>query len=91
VDLYGLTRDKLAVTEVWLTSEAAVSRLEFVYNQTLRLLRGRANKYGSAIDTVAVDTLASPEQKLQMNLKAQLCDLVKPLCFAMEEHIRHMA
>jgi hypothetical protein len=91
VALYGLVRARVAVTEVWLTGEAAVSRLEFIYNQTLRILQERANKYGSAVDTVPVDSLATPEQRVQLQLKNQLAQLVKPLCFSMEEHIRHMA
>lgn len=91
VAFYGLVRARVAVTEVWLTGEAAVNRLEFIYNQTLRTLQERTNKYGSAVDTMPVDGLATAEQKVQLQLKNQLTQLVKPLCFSMEEHIRHMA
>lgn len=84
---------KAVSTRLWLTDEAIVDDLRYVYSQSVQLLEARRAQFGSAIDDVveAQDEATLDQQHKQQVLRDQISRLVYPLCYALEACARYAA
>lgn len=93
IRLYDIVPTRPSDVYVWLTESAPMRDLRHVYHSNAKLLRERSDRFGSAIDeddAVSSSSLQK-EQRVQAGLRDQLCSLVQPLVFALEEQARHAA
>jgi hypothetical protein len=90
---YGLDLMKPVSTRLWLTDEASVDDLKYVYHQSVSLLKTRSAQFGSAIDDTvdAQDESTLDQQRKQQVLKDQFSRMVYPLCYALEACARYAA
>lgn len=93
VERYGLDLMKAVSTRLWLTDEAIVDDLKYVYRQSVQLLQARSGHFGSAIDdsVEAQDEVTLDQQRKQRVLKDQISRMVYPLCYALEACARYAA
>jgi hypothetical protein len=93
VERYGLDLMKAVSTRLWLTDEAIVDDLKYVYRQSVQLLQARSGHFGSAIDdsVEAQDEATLDQQRKQQVLKDQISRMVYPLCYALEACARYAA
>lgn len=93
IETYGLDPMKAVPTRLWLTDEAVVDDLKYVYHQSVHLLHTRTGHFGSAIDDVVepVEEDTRDQQQKQQVLKDQISRMVYPLCYALEARARYAA
>lgn len=93
IESYGLDLMKPVSTRLWLTDEAIVDDLRYVYHQSVKLLQARSAHFGSAIDDTvdAQDEATLEQQRKQQVLKDQTSRMVYPLCYALEACARYAA
>lgn len=93
IRLYDIEPTRPSDVCVWLTDSAPMRDLRHVYHSNAKLLRERSDRFGSAIDEdgVVAGNALHKEQRTQAVLRDQLCSLVQPLAFALEEQARHAA
>ncbi|KAN0064821.1 hypothetical protein ACQY0O_001878 [Thecaphora frezii] len=95
--IYGIT-DALAAFEPWTAKPGSIELLESLFNQTSHLIPSRTRELGTAIDAAPSEYLASDgaergalhEQRLQSELKSQLCLLAEHALAAYEERLQYL-
>ncbi|EPQ30426.1 uncharacterized protein PFL1_01952 [Pseudozyma flocculosa PF-1] len=98
-EVYGIT-DSLAAFEPWTAKPGSIELLETLFNATSSLLPDRTRELGTAVDTPVNEYLSSTdaaaergqvyEQRLQSELKGQLCLLAEHALGAYEERLRYL-
>ncbi|SNX83851.1 uncharacterized protein MEPE_02559 [Melanopsichium pennsylvanicum] len=80
--LYGLTESNASAYEPWTAQPVSTHLLETLFSVTVNLIPDRNRELGSAIDVAATEFSSASEeqkreQKVQSELKAQLCSLAE--------------
>lgn len=96
--LYGIEENNGASFEAWTAQPTSVALLESLYSLTVNLIPDRTRELGSGIDAALPSTSLGTgevgarerEQRLQGELKAQLCSLAEITLACYEERLQYL-
>ncbi|SPO23832.1 uncharacterized protein UTRI_03640_B [Ustilago trichophora] len=93
--LYGIVTDKVVV-ETWTAASVSVQLLETLFSITVNLIPDRTRELGSGIDAHATEYSSTAseevkrEQRVQVELKGQLCSLADIALCCYEERLGYL-
>ncbi|ETS62210.1 hypothetical protein PaG_03785 [Moesziomyces aphidis] len=93
--LYGIDANKDAAFEAWTAQSGSVQLLETLYSISVNLIPDRTRELGSSIDVAPTEYSGAGdevkrEQRVQAELKAQLCTLADVAMACYEERLRYL-